>query len=167
MKAAVAFLAAVLLLAPALADEDVARAIAQSRRFIEQHPVQSTDATPADLVNLWQQLVDVDRMVWLMSRKALPLDLQPELYRRISANQLRIGVDLRGHGDPLVRGLAGLVHLHADVASQHLEGRVSESAYADVTAYALTHGHELARLVEKKHAKGRKILRDTPAATRW
>lgn len=151
----------------ASADDDVARAIVQSQRYVEHHAILANDATETDLVMLWQELRDIDRMVWLENRKALPPKLQPELHRRLSANQLRVGLTVRMHDDPLVRGLAEVIRLHASIATQHLRGNVSESAYADVMAFASGHGRELARHVEKRYAKGKKLLRDSSNDKAW
>ncbi len=151
------------------ADESLLRELDNAQRFIKQNPVNVNKDKQVDesgLVELWQQVEPLHNMSLLYFENDLPARFRFEVNERISTNRMQTR-NMLFHDDPVVRSLAALIKLHADIATSYLGKHVGQSDYSAVAAYVKTHGRWLAQAVEKKYSKGKKILREPQPAKPW
>lgn len=166
MKAFIAIVFCLFIPVQLHADPILQRSIDGTQQFVKENPVKVQQVDESGLVDLWQQIESLHGMIWLYSEGTLPPTLKPEVHKRISANQMQTR-NMGFHDDPMVRALAALVRLHADIAASHLRGHVEWSDYVAVASYSKTHGRLLAQAVEKKFSKGKKILRESAPLKPW
>lgn len=132
-------------------------AVTRAKTFINQYPIIENNVDQIGLVNLWQRVQGLHNLIsiWDANRKAFEREGPGELSlwqirQRIKSHKLYASYS---GNDEVVKVLADVISLHANMADRYMSEEISYSPYADVAGFVILSGRYFAKNVWIRYGK--------------
>lgn len=138
-------------------DDAEEKAVTKAKAFIQQHPIVENTVDEVGLVNLWQRIQGLHNLIsiWDSNREAFEREGPGELSlwqirQRIKSHKLYASYS---GNDEVVKVLADVISLHANIADRYMSDEISYSPYADIAGFAILSGRYFAKNVWVRYGK--------------
>ncbi len=152
MRASIIAIASFLIATSASADDLTDMMNSDVSQYIKANPAPIRKAeTPADVVRVWRDMVVVGDMIQLAEDNALPMEMRPQIVRRLDAALAATAAAI-GKDDRQVGLLAGITMVYAKAAMAYGKKRIPYDVMGDARLLLISPSTmALARDLEKKY----------------